>query len=63
MKVVGAYNSVRGLPAYLLYIKWICRGGSSPFRRSYLDQQWRTQYVIGERILYIIIIVIEITNV
>jgi hypothetical protein len=34
-------------------IKWICRGGARPLRRSYLDQQWRTQYVIGERIQYI----------
>jgi hypothetical protein len=29
---------------------WICRGGARPLRRSYLNQQWRAQYVIGERI-------------
>jgi hypothetical protein len=28
----------------VLCIKWICRGGARPLRRSYLDQQWRTQY-------------------
>jgi hypothetical protein len=48
-------------PAYLLsinmlhqsYIKWICRGGARPLRRSYLDHQWRMQYVNRERIQYI----------
>jgi hypothetical protein len=38
---------------HLSYIKGICRGSARPHRRSYLDQQWRTQYVIGERIQYI----------
>jgi hypothetical protein len=28
------------------------RGGARPPRQSYFDQQWRTQYVIGERIQY-----------
>jgi hypothetical protein len=31
----------------------VCRDVARPLRLSYLDQQWRTQYVIGERIQYI----------
>jgi hypothetical protein len=56
------HSRVRGLPRLptdqhaplVLCIKWICRGGARPLRRSYLDQQWRTQYVIGKRIQYLL---------
>jgi hypothetical protein len=48
-----AFPSTFYRPTPVQHIEEICRGGSRPLRRSYLDQQWRTQYVIGEQLQYV----------